>query len=166
MTYLRATVVTVALCMLAMISSAQTPATNQQSTVCQFADGGQLSVRYDPAAVHGDQLPGGHVWSPGEQPMYLFTTKAIKAGDTEIPAGAYSLYILPEKQHWTLVVNKDVSSKKYDGQQDLAHMPMDRGTIDDAAKEVSLMLGHIAPKQCSLRLYYGKVGAWAVFTEL
>jgi Protein of unknown function (DUF2911) len=159
MTYLRATVVTVALYMLSVISSAQTPATNQQSTVCQFADGGQLSVRYDPAPVHGDQLPGGHVWSPGEQPMYLFTTKAIKAGATEIPAGAYSLYILPEKQHWTLVVNKDVSSKKYDGQQDLAHMPMDRGTIDDAAKEVSLMLGHIAPKQCSLRLYYGKVGA-------
>ena len=93
MTYLRATVVTVALCMLSMISSAQTPATNQQSTVCRFADGGQLSVRYDPAPVHGDQLPGGHGWSPGEQPMYLFTTKAIQAGDTEIPAGAYSSHL-------------------------------------------------------------------------
>jgi hypothetical protein len=164
MTYLRGIVCTVTFSVLAMISWAQSPAPNQQSTACQFADGGQLSVRYDAAPVHGD-LSGGHAWSPGEQPMYLFTTKAVKAGDTAIPAGAYSLYVLPEKQHWTLVVNKDVSSKKYDAQQDLAHMPMDRGTIDDAAKEVSLTLGHIAPKQCSLRLYYGKVGAWAVFTE-
>jgi Protein of unknown function (DUF2911) len=113
----------------------------------------------------GTNCPGDTSGARGNSRCIVFTTKAIKAGDTEIPAGAYSLYILPEKQHWTLVVNKDVSSKKYDAQQDLAHMPMDRGTIDDAAKEVSLMLGHIAPKQCSLRLYYGKVGAWAVFTE-
>jgi hypothetical protein len=91
MTYLRATVVTVALCMLSMISSAQTPATNQQSTVCQFADGGQLSVRYDPAPVHGDQLPGGHVWSPGEQPMYRVYHEGHKGGRYRNPGGRVQL---------------------------------------------------------------------------
>ena len=28
-----------------------------------------------------------------------------------------------------------------------------------------LTLGHIAPKECSLRLHYGNTGAWAVFSE-
>jgi DUF2911 family protein len=161
MTHLRGIACAGVLALVAMTGWAQT---NQQTTVCQFTDGGQLSLRYDTAPAHGTDLPT-RVWSPGEGPMYLFTTTALKAGDTTIPPGAYSLYISSEKQHWTLVINKDVSSKKYDASQDLARQPMDRGTIDEPAKEVNLAFGHIAPKQCSLRLYYGKIGAWAVFAE-
>ena len=149
---------------LAITVLAQTPAANQQTTVCQFADGGQLSLRYEAAPSHGNDLPA-RVWSPSEAPMYLFTSTALKAGDTMIPPGAYSLYITSEKGHWALVVNKDVNGKKYNTSQDLARLPMDRGAIDEPAKEVSLAFGHIAPKQCSLRLYYGKIGAWAVFAE-
>lgn len=150
--------------LLTLTAWAQTPAATQQTTACQFSDGGQLSLRYEEAPARGNDLPG-HVWSPGDSPMYLFTSTALKVGDTMVPAGAYSLYITSEKQHWTLVVNKDVSSKKYDAAQDLARLPMDRGSIDEPSKEVNLAFGHIAPKQCSLRLYYGKIGAWAVFTQ-
>ena len=163
MTHLRGIACAGVLVLLAMRGWAQTPA-NQQTTVCQFTDGGQLSLRYDAAPAHGNDLPT-HMWSPGEAPMYLFSTTALKVGDTEIPPDAYSLYVSSDKQHWTLVVNKDVSSKKYDAAQDLARLPMDRGTIDEPAKEVNLAFGHIAPKQCSLRLYYGKIGAWAVLSE-
>lgn len=164
MTHLRGIACAAVLTMLAITGWARTPAANQQTTVCQFADGGQLSLRYEAAPAHGNDLPA-HVWSPGEAPMYLFTSTALKAGDTMISPGAYSLYITSEKGHWTLVVNKDVNSKKYDAPQDLARFPMDRGTIDEPAKEVNLAFGHIAPKQCGLRLYYGKIGAWAVFAE-
>ena len=164
MTTLQGIACAVAFSFLAMASWAQTPAASQQTTVCQFTDGGQLSLRYEEASARGNDLPA-RVWSPGEAPMYLFTTTALKAGDTVIPPGAYSLYVATEKQHWALVVNKDVTSKKYDAAKDLARLPMDRGTIDEPAKEVNLAFGHIAPKQCSLRIYYGKIGAWAVFTQ-
>lgn len=164
MTHLRGIACAAVLCLLAMTAWAQTPAASQQTTVCQFTDGGQVSLRYEEAPARGNDLPG-HVWSPGELPMYLFTSTALKVGDTMIPAGAYSVYVTSEKQRWTLVVNKDVNGKKYDAAQDLARLPMDRGTIDEPAKDVNLTFGHIAPKQCSLRLYYGKIGAWAVFGE-
>lgn len=144
---------------------ALTPEQNQQTAVCQFEDGGQVSVRYEPAPANGDKPPEGKAWTPGESPMYLFTSTELKAGETEIPVGAYSLYVIPEKGQWTLVINKDVSGKNDDKLQDVARVPMDLGTVNQAAKDVSLTLGHIAPKQCSLRLYYGKVGAWAVLTE-
>jgi hypothetical protein len=164
MTHLQRIACAAAFSLLATMAWAQTPAANQQTTVCQFTDGGQLSLRYDETQARGNDLPV-HIWSPGDSPMYLFTSTALKVWDTVVPAGAYSLYVSSEKQHWTLVVNKDVSSKKYDAAQDLARLPMDRGTIDDPAKEVNLAFGHIAPKQCSLRIYYGKIGAWAVFAE-
>jgi hypothetical protein len=170
MTCLRGTLCAVVLGALALESWAQAPAAdqqrvNQQTAVCQFMDGGEVSVRYQAAPVNRDQLPAGQMWSPGEQPMYLFTSTALKAGATEIPTGAYSLYILPEKQHWTLVISKDVSDRKYEPQHDLVRVPMDRGILEEATKNVNLTLGHIAPKECSLRLYYGKTGAWAVFSE-
>ena len=164
MTHLQGIARAAVLGLLAIAAWAQTPAASQQTTVCQFADGGQLSLRYEEVPARGNDLPV-HVWSPGDSPMYLFTSTALKAGDTVIPAGAYSLYVTSEKQHWTLIVNKDVTSKKYDATQDLARLPMDRGTIDEPAKDVNLAFGHIAPKQCSLRIYYGKIGAWAVFGE-
>jgi hypothetical protein len=164
MTLLQTLACAAALSLLAMTAWAQTPAPSQQTTVCQFTDGGQLSLRYEEMPARGNDLPA-HIWSPGESPMYLFTSTAIKVGDTMIPPGAYSLYVASEKQHWTLVVNKNVRKEKYDAAQDLARLPMDRGTIDEPAKDVNLMFGHIAPKQCSLRIYYGKFGAWAVFAE-
>jgi hypothetical protein len=145
--------------------AADTQAANQQTAVCTFQDGGQVTVRYEAAPVHGDQLPQGHAWNPGESPTYLFTSTALKAGETEIPVGAYSLYIIPEKHQWTLVVNKDVNDKKYDAQKDVARLPMDLGTLGEGNKNVDLAFGHVAPKQCNLRLYYGKTGAWAVFNE-
>jgi hypothetical protein len=164
MTFLQRLTCAAAFSLFALTAWAQTPSASQQTTGCQFTDGGQLSLRYEEVPARGNDLPA-HVWSPGESPMYLFTSTAIKVGDTVIPPGAYSLYVASEKQRWTLVVNKDVTSKKYDAAQDLARLPMDRGTIDEPSKEVNLAFGHIAPRQCSLRIYYGKIGAWAVFGE-
>jgi hypothetical protein len=58
-----------------------------------------------------------------------------------------------------------VNSKKYDAQQDLTREPMELGSVDEAERAVTMVLGHIAPKVCSLRLYYGKTGAWVEFKE-
>jgi Protein of unknown function (DUF2911) len=138
---------------------------NQQNTACTFEDGGQVSVRYEAADAHGDKPPEGRAWSPGDSPMFLFTSTAVKLGDDEIPVGAYSMFVIPEKHAWTLVVSKDVNGKKYDPQQDLAREPMELGSLDQGEKTVSMVVGHIAPKVCSLRLYYGKTGAWVEFKE-
>ena len=89
----------------------------------------------------------------------------MKLGEAQIPVGAYSLFVILEKNRWMLIVNKDVSDKNYDPQQDLVRVPMDLGTVDEGAKNVELVLGHVAPKECSLRLYYGKTGAWATLSE-
>src|SRR5579883_1261567 len=109
--------------------------------------------------------PEGKAWSPGETPALLFTSTPLDAGGTRIPAGAYSLFFIPNKNEWALVVNKDVRDAKYDEQQNLARLTMDLGMVEQPGKDVSLAFGHIGPKQCNLRLYYGKTGAWATFRE-
>ena len=98
--------------------------------------------------------------------MLLFTSADLKVGNAEIPVGAYSMYVIPGKDKWTLVVSKNVSENgKYDQQQDLLRAPMGTGTLNSPVQPPSVDLGHTAAKQCNMRLYYQKTGAFIEFEE-
>jgi hypothetical protein len=89
--------------------------------------------------------------------MLLFTQTGLRIGGAQIPAGAFSLFVIPGHDDWTLVVNRNVpEGSEYDEAQDLARTPMKTG---------ELYFAHVAPRQCNLRLYYGKTGAWAELQE-
>jgi hypothetical protein len=98
--------------------------------------------------------------------MFLFAQTALALGSSVIPEGAYRLYVIPEKQTWTLVVNKKVSTgSKYDETQDLVRSPMQIGEAASLYKQPDLAFAHVGPKQCNMRLYYQKAGGWAEFTR-
>ena len=135
-------------------------------TACTFADGKQLSLRYN--RVSGgrkEEPPLGEVWAPGGSAMNLFTQVDLSAGNSEIPIDAYSMYIIPEKKSWTLIINKGVvAGSKYDEQQDLVRVPMQIGHLSTMV-DFKATFVHIAPKQCNLRIYSGKIGSWVEFKE-
>jgi hypothetical protein len=136
------------------------------TAACDFDDGKQMTVRYQSGDTVNRKLEDGKPWSPGNSPMFLFTAAVLKIGNSEIPIGAYSMYIIPGKDRWTLVLNKNVAEhSKYDQHQDLLRAPMDIGTVSEAAKTAAIYFGHVGPKQCNMRVYYGKTGAWTEFHE-
>ena len=133
---------------------------------CSFQDGKQITVRYSNETSTGRDLPSGKVWTPGGQPMLLFTQAPLSAGKTDIPIGAYSMYIVREKDDRTLVVNKNVSTgNKYDEHLDVVRMGMLMGQLSEPQKEFTVFFGHMDPRQCNMRIYYGKSGTWAEFKE-
>jgi hypothetical protein len=127
-----------------------------RTTSCTFDDGKQISVRYNPQGPAGKkELPRGEMWPA--------STSIV---NTEIPVGAYSMYVIPEKKQWTLIINKGVTAgEAYKQQDDIVRAGLDTGDLGQPAKRLQLAFGHIAPKQCNLRIYYGKTGAWAEFKE-
>jgi len=137
------------------------------SVSCAFDDGKEIKIQYNSSPPkHGTEFREGQRWQPGGSLMILFTQTVLTVGNSVIPEGAYSLYVIPEKQKWTLIVNKSVTpNSKYDPAQDLVRVPMPTGEIGQALKEPKLTFAHIAPKQCNLRLYYENTGAWAEFRE-
>lgn len=139
---------------------------NAPPAVCAFADGKQLTVRYKrPSGDRSEELRDGKVWPPSGS-MFLFTPVALGIGNSEIPVGAFSLYVIPGHDDWTLIVNKNVTEgAKYDETQDLLRTPMEIGGLSQPVTEITVYFAHIAPKQCNMRLYYGKIGAWAEFRE-
>ena len=98
--------------------------------------------------------------------MLLFTQSELSIGNSHIPVGAYSMYVIPQKEAWTLVLNKNVTEgSKYEEQQDLLRVEMQVGQLSKPNERFSVFFAHVAPKQCNMRMYYGKVGTWVEFKE-
>ncbi len=145
----------------------QNPEPSQNAT-CTFDDAKEISLRYNNAATGRNELETGKPLMPGGSPILLFTQGNITAAGSAIPAGAYSVYVIPEKKDkWTLTINKNVSNPaSYDPAQDLARLPMDVGKVKSDMKSLTVALVHIAPKQCNVRVYYGnQMASWAGFQE-
>ena len=130
-------------------------------TYCNFEDGNQVTIQYNPTVK--EEPHNGRVWAPG---ITLYVQVPLTVGGAEIPLGAYSIYLIPEKKQWTLIVNKNVTAgATYNSAQDVARAPMETGEIPEPTKQLQLSFAHMAPKQCSLRVYYQKTGAFGDFME-
>ncbi|HEV2731588.1 MAG TPA: DUF2911 domain-containing protein [Terriglobales bacterium] len=152
--------------MLATAGLAQDTKQEAATTTCTFEDGTEISVRYIPVETSKAKIQNGKVWAPGGSPMVLFTPAALTLEKSQIPAGAFSLYLIPQKDRWTLVVNKNVSAgSRYDERQDIARAAMEMGQLGEPTSTLELSFGRMGPKHCSLRVYFGKTGGWAEFLE-
>jgi Protein of unknown function (DUF2911) len=138
-----------------------------ETAVCTFGDAKQLSVRYVRlVAGRGDAMRLGKLWMPGGYPLWLFTDAELRVGNSDIPAGAYSIYLLPGKDEWTFIVNANVTnSTSYDQRQDLLHARMQTGELSQREERLTIYFGRIGPKGCDMRLDYGKTRAWIEFQE-
>ncbi|MDB6023669.1 MAG: hypothetical protein JWQ04_3526, partial [Pedosphaera sp.] len=82
-------------------------------------------------------VPYGKIWRTGaDEATLLITQKSIKMGDTTIPAGAYTLFTLPNEDGTAkLVINKQVGQwgvgpGSYDEKQDLARVDLKKEALE------------------------------------
>jgi len=148
--------------LLCTASFAQDTPQNSMSS-CTYTDGSSLTVRYSDANPGKKrELQNGKVWSPGDVPMLLFTETPVTVSGVQLGVGAYSMFVIPDKGKWTLIINKSIDAKAtYDEKQDLARTTMQTGQLPSALEQPHVSFGHLAPKVCSLRVDFGKTGAWA-----
>ena len=140
---------------------AVSPAQDSQTAYCEFADSGEINMRYNTKVK--EEPRNGRVWSPG---ITLFVQTPLTLAGREIPLGAYAIFLIPDKKSWTLIVSKNVTDgAQYNAGDDVARAPMEVGEIPEATKQLQLAFAHMAPKQCSLRVYYQKSGAFVDFME-
>jgi len=144
--------------------AAQSPDPPSSTTTCNLDDGRQIYIRYNPVASSKEKIANGKPWTPGGAPMTLFTEAQLRLGTSMIPIGAYTVYPIPGKDHWTLAINKNVSaSAAYDEKQDLARTPMETAQIPQPSDALEVAFAHVGPR-CTLRIYFGKSASFADFT--
>jgi Protein of unknown function (DUF2911) len=140
---------------------------NDQTIFCTFEDGNEVSIRYQ--AIDPNKktdAPAGKPWGPGGAPMFLFTPTELTIGNSTIPTGAHSLFLVKNKNDWTLIVNKNVDKgASYDDKQDIVRVNMQSSRLPTSNKPFNLTLGHMAPKVCSIQVVYGDMAGWTEFKQ-
>ncbi|WP_291868803.1 DUF2911 domain-containing protein [Maribacter sp.] len=59
--------------------------------------------------LFGELIPYNQVWRTGaNEPTSFITETDIKIIDKELPAGIYSLWTIPNKEHWDIIFNSEM----------------------------------------------------------
>lgn len=138
-----------ALCCTVLISSlsfAQEDKKSRPSPPAQASvslNGHTVTIDYGAPSMRGRKIFGGlvpydHWWRTGaNEATTLKTDVNLRIGDLGVPAGTYTLYTIPERKGWTLIVNKQTGQwgTKYDQTQDLGRVKMIDGVLPSSPVE-------------------------------
>jgi hypothetical protein len=94
--------------------------------------------------IFGGLVPYGEVWRAGANEATTFVNTAdVTVGGSAVPAGNYTLFAIPDKDKWTLIISKTTGEwgTKYSGPSaDLARIPMKVSTLPSPVENFTISL--------------------------
>jgi hypothetical protein len=93
-----------------LFASAQ--ASPPDSATCDLGGGKTIKTDYSSPRLKGRKMVGGQdpygkVWRNGANEATTFVTSSdVVVGGKAVPAGSYTLFVLPTAEKWTLIINK------------------------------------------------------------
>ncbi|MEO7822646.1 MAG: DUF2911 domain-containing protein [Gemmatimonadaceae bacterium] len=115
-------------------------------------------------SVMGTVIPWDSVWRTGaNQATQLTTELDITVGNALIPRGIYTLFTLPTRTGWKLIVSKQVLQwgTEYDPAQDLARIDLRARTLSEPVESLTFWLVPVPEPQTSQTLPHGALKlAW------
>ncbi len=147
----------------------------------KFDDGKNITVNYsrpkvnDPRTgqarkIYGGLVPYGEPWRAGANEATSFVTQAnLTIGNTTVPAGSYTLYILPvESGPWKLIISKATGQwgVPYPGEQnDLARVDMQTTKTPATVQEFTISFDKRGPNSGVMKFDWENTSASVEFTE-
>jgi hypothetical protein len=112
--------------------------------------------------------PDGKVWRTGANEAAEITFyKDVKFGNTKIKAGSYTLFTIPEKDSYTVILSKDLNvwgAYTYNEKNDVARLKVPVTNGDESLEAFSMVFTK-ADKGIILNLGWDKVRVAVPFTE-
>jgi hypothetical protein len=105
-------------------------------------------------AIYGTVVPYGEVWRTGANAAtQLSTDKPIAFGSTVVPAGKYTLWTLPTRDGWTLIVNSETGQwgTEHKPEKDVYKIPMSVSTKGDVTEKFFI---HIADENGKGQIHF------------
>jgi hypothetical protein len=92
--------------------------------------------------IYGELVPFGQVWRTGaNEATALVTPVDLTIGGTTVPAGSYTIFSVPNKDKWTLIISKKTGEwgTDYPGQaNDLARVDMKVSALPSPAENFTI----------------------------
>jgi hypothetical protein len=121
--------------------------------------------------IWGTLVPYGQVWRTGaDEATLLITQKPIQFGDTTVPAGAYTLFTLPNEDGTAkLIINKQIGQwgvgpGSYDEGMDLARVDLTKEALDKPLDQFAIAVAKNPPGGGVIKLMWEGTQYSAAFT--
>src|SRR6184192_796294 len=150
--------------MMALLGTAQTDKSKRPSppakATCDLGGGKTITVDYSIPRVKGRKIfgehePYGKVWRAGANEATTFvTTTDLMVGGSHVPAGSYTIFAIPNKDKWTLIISKKTGEwgTDYPGpSEDLARIDMKASTLPSVVENFTIAFDK-TPAGCTMRL--------------
>src|SRR6266849_7853418 len=130
------------------------------SASCDLGGGKTITVDYSsPRAkgrkIFGGLVPYGEVWRAGANEATTFvTTSDLMIAGSHVPAGSYTIFAIPNKDKWTLVISKKTGEwgTAYPGApEDLARVDMKASALPSAVENFTIAFDK-SGSGCTLRM--------------
>jgi len=147
----------------------------------KFDDGKTITVNYSrpkmndpktgqPRKIYGGLVPYGEPWRAGANEATSFVTNTnLTIGNTSVPAGSYTLYILPaESGPWKLIISKKTGQWgiPYPGEEsDLARVDMQTTKTPATVQEFTISFDKRGPNSGVIKFDWENTSASVEFTE-
>lgn len=94
--------------------------------------------------IWGELVPWGQVWRLGANfATHLVTDADLRIGETDLPAGTYTLWMLPDEQGRSqLIINgrTRIFGTSYDSTADVARVPLTRVRLTESVERLTIMV--------------------------
>jgi hypothetical protein len=152
-----------ALALMAVLGSAQMDKASRPSppasASCDLGGGKSIKTDYSSPRLKGRKMiggvePYGKVWRNGANEATTFvTTSDLMVGGSHVPAGSYTIFAIPNKDKWTLIINKKTGEwgipYKYESDE-LARVDMKLSTLPSSVENFTIGYDKTATG-CTLR---------------
>ncbi len=110
--------------------------------------------------IFGGLVPFGEVWRTGANSATKITFgTSVNFGGTEVPAGSYALFTIPESGEWTVILNKaegQWGSYAYDAKNDLVRVKVKPVALTEMVETMTLSLSDLRDDAATLNITWDK----------
>lgn len=140
---------------------------------CSFSNGKTIHISYSSPRMRGRKIfgalvPYGRVWRVGANEATTFDIDSdVVVGGTDVPAGNYTLFALPNPHSWRLIISKRTGEWgiPYPGSQyDFARIPMRVSTLPSPLEDFTIHFDQTG-EACTMNLDWATTRASVKITE-
>ncbi|NRB62544.1 MAG: DUF2911 domain-containing protein [Saprospiraceae bacterium] len=108
-----------------------------------------VSIHYGAPSVRGrtifgELVPFGEIWRTGaNEATVLAFEDSLRIGDQIIPSGQYSLFTIPGKSKWTIILNEDFDqwgAYNYDAEKDIIRFSVTPTVMENLQEQMRFEL--------------------------
>ena len=126
----------------------------------------RFTIRYHSPAVQGrviwgELVPYDRIWVTGaHDATSIESDRNFIIGAKEIPAGKYAFFTIPQKEEWTIIINKNWNqhqADEYKPQDDLVRLQIKPDTLGYKQETLRYDIDQLAQKEGNLQMMWDKL---------